>query len=67
MLPPAQTGMKQQSKGQTRGAVAEVGWELHIVLLEMVCTAKCVLSVKPSPIFMISRRGASSENILMPC
>ena len=48
-------------------------WELHIVLLEMVCTAKCVLSVKPSPIFMISRRGASSENILlfeglgMPC
>jgi len=25
MLPPAQTGMKQQSTGQTRGAVAEVG------------------------------------------
>ena len=48
-------------------------WELHIVLLEMVCTAKCVLSVKPSPIFMISRMGASSENMLlfeglrMPC
>ena len=51
-------------------------WELHIVrrLLEMVCTAKCVLIVKPKPILMHDfqkggklREYTAFKGLRMPC